>query len=407
VSSDEPNPPAGAPPPDETQRQAPTIELTANQVGRERESVEPGSSEPAHASSEGAAAAGAARKAGRGSILSLLGVGLLGGLIAAAVMVIASFFIAPSDTATALAARMSHLEQEVRELAARPGTAGLDAKTIDDLRNRIATLETRTGELIGMNSKVMTLISSLSTMPYASSSEVSMLEGNVKALSENIGAAQRRTDEATALAREARESANAAAAGLDAMAQRLGNVEQELAKRSATQSNDRPARLLIAATALRGAVDRGESFTAELGAARAVGADTHLVAALEPFAASGVPSTVALARELSALTPALFAAAAGSAREGNFLQKLQANAERLVRVHRVDETPGNDVAAILARIATDADRADVSAALTELPKLPPEVRAPAEQWMKKAQARGAAVAAARALTAEGLAGLSK
>jgi hypothetical protein len=49
----------------------------------------------------------------------------------------------------------------------------------------------------------------------------------------------------------------------------------------------------------------------------------------------------------------------------------------------------------------------VSAALVELGKLPAEVRAPAEAWIKKAQSRAAALAAGRTLTAQALAGLSK
>jgi hypothetical protein len=76
-------------------------------------------------------------------------------------------------------------------------------------------------------------------------------------------------------------------------------------------------------------------------------------------------------------------------------------------VRRTDEAAGSDTPSILARIESDAQRGDVSAALSEMSKLPPEIRAPAESWIKKAQARAAALAAGRALTANALAGLSK
>jgi hypothetical protein len=325
-------------------------------------------------------------------VLPLVGAGIVGGLLAGALIVTANRFLAPSDNATALAGRMTQVEQQLRELAARPVTGGTEAKRIDELASRIAKLENEARQGPADPGLV---------------NRLSMLEGNLKALTESIGIAQRRADEAMGLAREGSERASGVAAALDAVKQRVEKLEQEIAKRSAAQNIDRPLRLLVAATALMSAVDRGEPFANELAAVRALGVASEQSAALEPFAIAGVPSAASLARELSALTPALSAAAGAPARDGNFLRKLQANAERLVRIQRIEEAPGNDVPAILARIEGAASRGDVSATLVELGKLPPEVRAPAEAWIKKAQARAAALAAGRTLTAQALAGLSK
>jgi hypothetical protein len=87
---------------------------------------------------------------------------------------------------------------------------------------------------------------------------------------------------------------------------------------------------------------------------------------------------------------------------GGFLDKLQANAERLVRIRRIEDAPGDDPASIIGRIELRAIHMDVSEALAELAKLPPAVRAPAEAWIKKAQARVAAVELSRRLEAEAL-----
>ena len=390
LSSDEAHPDGGIPPPGE--RRAPTIDVTATEVPAEHPAQEASSSETAETHPEQFAAD---TKPRRGSVLPLVGAGLLGGMIAAAAAIVfASMSLAPSDNGTALAARMSQIEQQMRELAARPSAVGVDTKRLDELTSRIAKLESAVEA--GQGARDSGLVN-----------RISMLEGNVKALTESIGIAQRRTDEAEGTAREANQRAGALAGAMDTLAQRVGKLEQQLAKRSAEQTTDRPARLLIAATALLGALERGEPFAAQLAAVRALGADAQRLAVLEPFAASGLPSAAVLARELSALTPSLLAAAGTPAQEGNFLQKLQASAERIVRVHRTDERPGNDVAAIVARIDANAGRGDISAALDELAKLPADVRAPAEPWIKKAQARAAALAAARALTADALADVSK
>ena len=68
---------------------------------------------------------------------------------------------------------------------------------------------------------------------------------------------------------------------------------------------------------------------------------------------------------------------------------------------------GSDPAAVVARIEVKAREADIAGALAELAALPPALRAPAQAWIGKAQARTAALAASRRLAADALAGLGK
>ena len=201
---------------------------------------------------------------------------------------------------------------------------------------------------------------------------------------------------------------------LDALVNRVAaveraakSVEAELAKRSAAASQDQAVRLAVAAAALTTAVERGEPFAAELAAVKALAPAPELLAALDGFAASGVPAPAALARELAALVPALNAAAGAPPRNGGLLDRLAANAEKLVRIRPLEDAPGSDPAAIVARIEVKAARADLAGALAELSQLPANVRAPAEPWIKQAQARAAAVAASRRVAADALAGLGK
>jgi hypothetical protein len=160
-------------------------------------------------------------------------------------------------------------------------------------------------------------------------------------------------------------------------------------------------RLALVAAALRDAVARGGPFTAELDAAKPL-VEAARLQPLEPFAASGVPGIAALARELSGLVPAMVALAAPAAHDGGVLERLQASAERLglVRIRRIDQPSGDDPGSVLARIETAAGGKDVDAGLSELAKLPGPVRAPAEAWIKRAEARRAALDAASRLAGD-------
>ena len=99
--------------------------------------------------------------------------------------------------------------------------------------------------------------------------------------------------------------------------------------------------------------------------------------------------------------------AATPARDAGFLDRLQASAEKLVRVRPVDEAPGDDPAAVVARIEVRAAQADLAGALAELAKLPALLRARAQGWIAKAQARNTAVEASQRFAADAVAVLGK
>ena len=190
---------------------------------------------------------------------------------------------------------------------------------------------------------------------------------------------------------------------VDALAGRVAAMEKS--EKSAA-SGDRAVRLVLVATALKSAAERGEPFAGELAAAKALGADPKLTAALEPFAAAGVPTVAMLARELGALAASLRPAQSAPPRE-SFLERLQGNAEKLVRMRPTEEVAGTDAAAVASRLEGKAAQDDLAGAQAELAKLPPAARAPAEAWVAKVQARTAALDASRRLAADALAGLGK
>ncbi len=454
--SDEPAPPNEKPLGGKVRRRAPTIDLTASEITAEQQTpISPGaervdapgtaalsSAPPAHAAqseeaaqvkpeplNEQAAETPAqeprtssaqaesvpppAKSASRMPWL-FIGAGAVGAAVAAVVLLVAGPYLGRNGSA--LDARVADLEQQLRDPAARPLLSGTDAGTLNDLAGRVAKLETA--------------IANLPSSPPdpAFANRVSALEGQLKALSETIGILGRRNDEASAAARDAKQRADAAAAALAELTQKLNRpiergefdtltnrltavertvrtLEAEIAKRPL--SNDQHGRLAIAATALKAAVERGDPFAAELAAVKSLGGDPKLTGDLDAFAGSGVPSTATLARELMRLMPALRESAGATDHGASFLEKLQANAEKLVRIRPLEETAGTDAAAILGRIEFRASQGDIAGALAELLNLPAAGRAPAEAWVKRAQARTNAVASSRQLEANALASLSK
>jgi hypothetical protein len=257
-------------------------------------------------------------------------------------------------------------------------------------------------------------------------------EAQQKALGEQLAALTRRVDEIAAVAQGAATQAKAAAAAADdaksaaqagvqrgdieALANRIAALENavksltaETAQRTSS-ADDNAARATVAAEALRAAAEGGAPYQAELTAVKSFGADQNAIAALTPFAADGIPSAAALGRELAALVSALQRAADSGAADGSLLGRLEARAQRLVRITPIDTASalaGNDAASLIARIDGDAARGDIAAALADVARLPDAARAPAEPWIKKAQARETAIAASRQIAANALASLGK
>ncbi|HML07821.1 MAG TPA: hypothetical protein VK430_06790 [Xanthobacteraceae bacterium] len=262
------------------------------------------------------------------------------------------------------------------------------------------------------------------------SKQMAAAEAETKSLGDSLAALDRRVDRVAVTAASALAHADAASAAADAaksaaqqagvahgdlgtLASRMAALEgavqalaEKLARRPAS-ADDRAARLTVAAAALRAAVERGVPYQAELAAVKTLGVEENALAPLAPFAADGIPSASVLARELGALTPALLHASGAAPSESSFLGRLQANAQKLVRIRPIDAPQGDDPAAVVARLEADAARADIEAARVDLARLPDGARALADGWVKKADTREAAIAASRHIAADALAALGK
>lgn len=311
--------------------------------------------------------------------------GAAGGLLLFLLLWLVGAFSGGQDSsADLISPRLTAIEKQLKDLAARPMPTSVDPKAVEDVAARLARLE-----------RAQSAPRAPVTDPVVLG-RLSASENAVKSLADNLAAVSRRADGLEAKLGEANNRLAKSTAAL---------TELQATTREAAVGSDRAVRLALAAAALRTAVERNEPFSAELAIAKPLAADAAALAPLEPFAASGVPGNAALGQELAAIVRPMLRAAGAPSSDGSFLDRLQANAEKLVRIRPVDDARGDDRAAILSRIEQRAVNANIPGALAELAKLPPALRAPTQAWIAKAEARNKAIESSRRFAADTMAAL--
>lgn len=332
----------------------------------------------------------AAGLAGGVAALTVFGVMWLGGALSS-----------PDNSPSEL--RLASIEARLREMAARPAP---DTRAMGELAARVERLEN-------------------APRPAAAVSSAS-IEDAVKPLQAAVADLARRTEDSASAIREARSRADAAQVAaadtartaddrtdVEALTRRLVVLESaskplsEDAVKSLVAAGDRPLRAAVVAQALLATVERGDPFAAELAAAKAVSPSAQALAPLEPFASSGLPSAASLSRALSEVAAAIPKPTASPEPAGGFFERLQSNAEKLVRIRPIDEATGDDPAATVSRAQAKAARGDFTAAVADLNALPANMRASADEWIRKVEARNAAVTASRRAVTDTLAALGK
>jgi hypothetical protein len=376
-------------------RPAPTIDLTATEVpaAADQPNVEsseqaeppqpPPQPEAAHVSEPADGRTGSSQK--RGAPWQTLFAGIAGAAIMTGVLValwlvglVPSRYAGSTSADPASIAALNDRMAKVEAAAAKvPGNDASVSARFSASDNAMKSLGIALTALNKRNDEVAASVADARTRADAAEKTVTQLHNSVQDLTRNT-------------------SAGLSPADVDTVQKRLAALEQAANR----PTNDNTARLALSAAALRDAVASGAPFTAELDQAKALSADEKTLAPLAPFAASGVPPAAALAQELRALIPAMLKASGAQAPVSGFLERLQANAGKLVRVRPVDAPASDDASAVLARIELESVHADIAGALADLSKLDGAVRAPAQVWISKAQARQAALAAAHRFAAE-------
>jgi len=301
---------------------------------------------------------------------------------------------------------------------APPPAVQLNAGAIDDLTMRIAGLESKAGK------------PAAPVADSAAAARMDAIEKSVAALRSDLAAARVQTEKLASAVNDAKAAPRDAATGavdLSAVNERLAQIERaakaqetEIAgikaaevKSAETKSaaskpaDDVALRRVVAASLLDVSVRHGDPYASQLAAARSLAPNADALKPLDTFAASGVPNAAALCRELITIVPRLTPKAAETETTGSgVIDRLQAGAAKLVRVQRADAV-GNDRGSIVARVTAAALRNDLNEARRELNTLAAPDRVAAQEWLGKADARDAALAASRKYAGDAMAALAQ
>ena len=371
------------------------------------------------------------------------GAGLAGGIIGALIVAAlgaglwyAGYIPASSTQQSDVPARLAALEKQVQALKNQPppklDTAALD-KSVGALAQRVSKLESELGNLPPTVKVAAQRLGAIDSAVQSLGKRTDDIAATAKEAQQSAAAAEKAVNDLKQNVQSAAsaqgQTTSVASGALDALQTKVVTLETELAnarskiegeiktvrgevssaqdKIAKAAAGDRATRLALSATALRNAVVSGAPYAAQLAQAKSLGADAKTLAPLDRFAQSGLPTRNALANELIKLVPAMRKVAGAQKSSGSFLERLQANASKLVRITPVQAPAGNDPSDVLARIEVEAAHADIASALTDLAKLPDNVRAPAKDWIVKAKAWQDALAAAQSFSAQSARALGK
>jgi hypothetical protein len=296
----------------------------------------------------------------------------------------------------ALAARLANVESK----AAAP--QGSNAAAIDALSARIAGVESKATAPAGLDPALAT--------------QIGTLQKSVATLRDELAAARAQSEKVAAALNDVKSAPRETPPppDLSAINERLAKMEAaartlaaEAAQRNAAPVDDPQLRRVVAASLLDVSVRAGEPYAAALSAAKPFAGNADALKPLDSFAATGIPSTNTLNRELLALLPKLSPPPENATTGSGIVDRLQAGAARLVRIERTDAVAGNDRNAIVSRVTAAAMRNDIAEARRELKTLPPADRAAAQAWIDKADARDAALAASRQFAADAMGAFTK
>ena len=300
-----------------------------------------------------------------------------------------------------LETRIAALEQSTSAVPALQSGAAALSQKLDALEAKTqatdAALSKEQESLAALADTVKNLPKSDSSAPPPSAqgapaapADLGPLTGRVDKLEQQLAALDQRV---TVLATKFDTDMQAAQAQKDATAQAV------------MTHTEADARAILAGT-LRRKVDAGEAYADDLAAIASHGGDKDQLAVLAPFAATGVATPRALAKQFAAVAPELLATGAPS-KAKSFFGRLAEDAAHLVRIRKIGDTEGTDVSAEVARISAALATDRLDDALREWNGLSAAAKAKSQEFAEALRHRIAAVAAAKAVEAEALAALAK
>jgi hypothetical protein len=304
------------------------------------------------------------------------------------------------------ASELAELRTQMAQLRARADAPAVSPDELGAALQRIAALELRPA----VPRPAEAVAAAPAAAPAAASAEM-------RALGERVAAADAAAKAAGESARAALQTANRAAEAsarplpppvdLQPLDKRLATLEAREAPMAAMARRTEAAGLAVVAQSIAQALDQGTPFESALAAAASLGADAARLAPLQAVAKTGAPGLRSLARLWAGESRAAMDAAQAPEGDQGWLDRLKAGAARMVRVRPVGEAPGEDPAALGARIEAALARGAVAEALAAWAKLPEPARIASRGFGEAAAQRLAVEEAVRALTSGAVADLAR
>ena len=254
-------------------------------------------------------------------------------------------------------------------------------------------------EFDGLKSEIASLKANLAQNTTATISaddpQIRSLEGKLNALNESLAQFKTATDQRfsgiqgdldKAKQLESLVTQNTAniaknSNSLDNLAVEVKKIPDPLAERAKSMTT------LIAANALKSAVDRGGSYVSELATFEGLAPSGLSLDELKKYSTSGIASNTTLSEEFSGVADAIAATENDVASNANWGEKAWSYAKSFVAIRPVGNVEGNNAGAIAARMEVAIKNSDYDQAANEWQKLPQSAKDVSSSFMDKLKVR--------------------
>jgi hypothetical protein len=333
-----------------------------------------------------------------GSTGAYLLAGVAGGVIAlGGLLALQLGNVVPSPGSRVTAEQLAHIEQQIADLRSNPAPAPLDDASkaqFADLQKNVEAAEIKAEAVAGTLTEVQQQIAAL-----PKPGEGDAAPADVSALTERLASLEQQLS-------DTKNQADQAAAGVSGNSGTISNLEQKLVslQDKVSESARQPdASALIAANALKTAIDRGGSFKAELDTYASVAPQDTSIEGLKTFADKGVPTIADLNAWFGPVANKIIATENKLPADAGVWDQLVASAKGLVSVRPVaGNVSGTGVGPTTARMEAALHAGDLERAVSEWEQLPADAKAVSEEFSGQMKARRDADALIQRLVTESL-----
>ncbi len=340
-----------------------------------------------------AAAASANQKSPSG--LSYLAAGIAGGVVALGGFLVLQWGnVLPVPGTRPVGAELQRLEQKIADLQRAPVSVSLDEASraqLEQMQKNVQAAEIKAEAVAGTLSQLQQRLDALpKTQAQDYSAEIKVLHDKIAAL-----------ESAVSDTRDQAKQASAAATNTSGTISTLQSMLNALQEKVSSAARQPDATLLVAANALKTAIDRGGSFKSELETYASLAPEDDAVNGLRPFADKGIATLAELNAWFGPVANKMVASENRLPDDAGVWDHLKASAMGLVSVRPVaGNVEGSGVGPTTARMEDALQKGDLQRAYSEWETLPADAKAVSSEFISQLKARRDADALIQRLVAD-------